>query len=150
MKYRKNLRIKGYDYKSNGYYFITICTAMRKPLLEKYRADVERLLKAAAERFSGVRIDFYSILPDHLHVIFILDNANTTVGNIVRTFKAGVTRTTGHKPFWEWNYYEHIIRDERALYNIRKYINENPLKEQINWDDIYSGINATATKNHNL
>jgi len=142
MKYRKNLRIKGYDYKSNGYYFITICTAMRKPLLEKYRADVERLLKAAAERFSGVRIDFYSILPDHLHVIFILDNANTTVGNIVRTFKAGVTRTTGYKPFWEWNYYEHIIRDECALYNIRKYINENPLKEEIDWNNIYRGINA--------
>jgi REP element-mobilizing transposase RayT len=150
MKYRKNLRIKGYNYKNNGYYFITICTAMRRPLLEEYRADVERLLKDAVERFSGVRIDFYSILPDHLHVIFILDNSNTTVGNIVRTFKARVTRTTGYKPFWEWNYYEHIIRDERALYNIRKYINENPLKEQINWDDIYSGINATATKNNKL
>jgi len=115
---------------------------MRRPLLKEYMADVERLLKAAAERFSGVRIDYYSILPDHLHVIFILDNANTTVGNIVRTFKAGVTRTTGHKPFWEWNYYEHIIRDERALYNIRKYINENPLKEEIDWNNIYRGINA--------
>ena len=142
MKYRKNLRIKGYNYKNNGYYFITICTAMRRPLLEEYRADVERLLKDAVERFSGVRIDFYSILPDHLHVIFILDNSNTTVGNIVRTFKARVTRTTGYKPFWEWNYYEHIIRDERALYNIRKYINENPLKEEIDWNNIYRGINA--------
>ena len=28
---------------------------------------------------------------------------------------------------WQRNYYEHIIRDELSLYNIRKYILENPL-----------------------
>jgi REP element-mobilizing transposase RayT len=120
---------------------------MRRPLLERHRIDVERLLIDIPKRFSGVKIDFYSISPDHLHAIIILDNADATLSNIVRTYKALVTKTTGYKPFWEWNYYEHIIRDERALYNIRKYIQENPLKERIDWNNIYSGINATATKN---
>ena len=119
---------------------------MRKPLLEKYRTDVETLLKDVQKRFSGVKMDFYSISANHLHVIFILDNANVTLGNIIRTYKALVTKTTGCKPFWEWDYYEHIIRDEKALYNIRKYIQENPLKEKIDWNNIYSGINATATQ----
>jgi len=146
MKYRKFTRIKHWDYKTNGYYFITVCTAMRKPLLEKYKTETEKLLKDMTKRFSGVELDFYSILPDHLHAIFILDNANVHLGNLVRTFKALVTRTTGHKPFWEWNYYEHIIRDKKALHNIRRYIQENPLKERIDWDSIYRGINATATK----
>ena len=111
-------------------------------MLEKYRTDVETLLKDVQKRFSGVKMDFYSISSDHLHVIFILDNANVTLGNIIRTYKALVTKTTGCKPFWEWDYYEHIIRDEKALYNIRKYIQENPLKEKIDWNNIYSGINA--------
>lgn len=52
------------------------------------------------------------------------------------------------KRFWQPNYYEHIIGNEKALYKIRKYIQENPLKEKIDWRNIYSGINATATKNN--
>src|SRR3990167_3544378 len=146
MKYRKAIRIKNYDYKTNGYYFVTMCTAMRKPLLEKYKIEVEILLKDITKRFSGLTVDFYNIASDHLHVIFVLNNAKVRLGNIVRTFKALVTKSTGCKPFWEWNYYEHIVRDEKALYNIRKYIQENPLKEKIEWDSIYGGINATATK----
>ncbi len=36
------------------------------------------------------------------------------------------------KPFdgklWQRNYYEHIIRNEKALYRIRQYIKNNPLE----------------------
>jgi REP element-mobilizing transposase RayT len=32
---------------------------------------------------------------------------------------------------WQRDYYEHIIRDERAYDNISNYINDNPLK----WDN---------------
>ncbi len=31
---------------------------------------------------------------------------------------------------WQPNYYEHIIRSEKSLESIRKYIFENPLKWQ--------------------
>ena len=34
-----------------------------------------------------------------------------------------------HKRLWHRNYYEHIIRNEEELYNIRQYVSENP----INW-----------------
>lgn len=146
MKYRKVIRIRNYDYKTNGYYFVTICTAMKKPWLEKYKVEAETLLKDMPKRFPGVTIDFYSIASDHLHAIFVLNKAKVRLGDIVRTFKALVTKSTGCKPFWEWNYYEHTVRDEKALDNIRKYIQENPLKETIDWKHIYSGINATATK----
>ncbi|MBU1078787.1 MAG: hypothetical protein KKH98_15940 [Spirochaetes bacterium] len=29
---------------------------------------------------------------------------------------------------WQRSYYEHVIRNEKELLNIRKYINNNPLK----------------------
>ncbi|MFN4295179.1 MAG: transposase, partial [Thermoflexales bacterium] len=35
-------------------------------------------------------------------------------------------RQTPGAPVWQRNYYEHIIRDERALHAIRRYIQENP------------------------
>lgn len=41
-------------------------------------------------------------------------------------------KTLGWTPFdkkiWHRNYYEHIIRDDRAYQNIAKYIQENPIK----------------------
>jgi putative transposase len=53
-----------------------------------------------------------------------------TVGSIVRGFKIGVTKwmrsNTGIEHVWHRNYYDHIIRDHRALANIRRYIRNNP------------------------
>ena len=37
--------------------------------------------------------------------------------------------------FWQRNYYEHIIRDERALHAIRRYIRENPVKWALDRDN---------------
>ena len=55
---------------------------------------------------------------------------------IIGAFKSAVTkhinitRNTQGRPVWQRNYYEHVIRDERKLFAIRKYIRNNPL----NWD----------------
>jgi len=57
----------------------------------------------------------------------------TTIG----AYKSGVTRRvhvlrgTPGKPVWQENYYERIIRDQRELEAIRRYIDENPLKWSI-------------------
>lgn len=110
---------------------------MRKPLFEQYQNQAEKILLFLAERFTGVKIDFYKFGIDHLHAIFVLENSNVHLSEVVRTYKALVTKTTGHKNFWEWNYYEHVIRSEKALHNIRKYIAEHPLKEKIDWEEIY-------------
>jgi len=52
----------------------------------------------------------------------------------VRTFKAAVKtrcRRAGYAEFaWQRNDYEHIVRDEDDLHRIRQYIEDNPLK----WD----------------
>lgn len=51
-------------------------------------------------------------------------------------FKSAVTkrinelRGTPYKPVWQRNYYEHVIRNEDDLNEIREYIANNPLK----WD----------------
>lgn len=145
MKRRKSIRLKNYNYKANGYYFVTICTALRQPLLKEYREQAESIRCNLSLRFTGIKIDFYSFTSNHLHVIFILENADVSLGQVVRAYKALVTKSVGCKPFWEWNYYEHVIRSEKALYEIRKYIQENPEKEKIDLESIYSPINRTAT-----
>jgi putative transposase len=106
------------------------------------------------ERFPQVVLDAFVVMPNHVHgILVITDPASTvgattrvaptrvapTVGNIIGAFKSRVTveyirgvKTSGWPPFrgrlWQRNYYEHIIRNERALNAIRRYILENPLR----------------------
>ena len=108
------------------------------------------------ERFPRVVLDAFVVMPNHVHgILVITDPAPTvgatvgatlvvapTVGNIIGAFKSRVTveyirgvKTSGWPPFrgrlWQRNYYEHIIRNERALNAIRQYIMENPRRWQM-------------------
>ena len=130
---RKETRLKNYDYKSDGYYFVTICTHKSEPNIRKYKSEVERILLSLPERFSGLKIDFYVLMSTHLHVIFIFNGMKKGLPEVIRIFKALVTKNTGVK-FWQRNYYEHVIRNEAALFKIREYIENNPLAERIRFD----------------
>ena len=59
-----------------------------------------------------------------------------SLGAIVQNFKSVATRrvnrlTRNKGTIWQRNYYEEIIRDEKAYENVRRYIVENPLR----WDE---------------
>jgi putative transposase len=58
-----------------------------------------------------------------------------SLSKIVQAYKAAVTRQAhqnGHADFaWQERFYDHIIRDEDSLQNIRVYIVANPVK----WED---------------
>ena len=133
---RKEIRLKSYDYSSDGYYFVTICTHRWKPNIRRYREAVKRILLSLPERFSGLKIDWYVLMPTHLHVIFVFDGMKEGLPEVVRIFKALVTRNAGVK-FWQRNYYEHVIRNENALFKIREYIENNPLAERIRFEEFY-------------
>lgn len=55
-----------------------------------------------------------------------------TKGAIVRGFKSVSTkkinllRNTPQRPIWQRHYYEHIIRDDKDVNNVREYIINNP------------------------
>lgn len=57
-----------------------------------------------------------------------------SLGSIIRGFKSSVTsrinkfQNTPGKKFWQRNYYEHIIRNDKDLKRIREYIKNNPVK----------------------
>ena len=135
MKAIKNIRLKHYDYSQNGYYFVTICTNYRRPYLTKLNSEINSAIKKLNE-IEGVKVDYYAILPSHIHLILILNECKIYLGEIVRRFKASSSKETGIK-LWQPNYYEHVIRDEQALLKIREYIKNNPLKEKIEFEQFY-------------
>jgi REP element-mobilizing transposase RayT len=60
-----------------------------------------------------------------------------TLGAIVGQYKSRVTKQINHLretpggPIWQRNYYDRIIRNDKELQAIRKYIADNPLQ----WED---------------
>jgi REP element-mobilizing transposase RayT len=100
----------------------------------------------------NVVLDEYVIMPNHFHGILGIvfqdedkmvkhDTINpefrlksNSLGSILGQFKSVVTKQinkNGRPDFkWHRNYYEHIIRDEKDMNRIRKYIIENPARWQ--------------------
>ncbi len=59
-----------------------------------------------------------------------------SLSTIMRSFKSAVTKQINESrnmpgaQFWQRNYYEHVIRDDKDLADIREYIVNNPVKWQ--------------------
>ena len=138
---RKEIRLKNYDYSQDGYYFVTICTRKQKPNIAEHKEIVKQILFSMPKRFPGLNIDWYILMPTHIHVIFVFDGMAKNLSEVVGVFKALVTHPVKSIKggFWQRNYYEHVIRNERVLYNIRKYIENNPLVERIKFEEFYKG-----------
>ncbi|MBI4651461.1 hypothetical protein HY745_09315 [Candidatus Desantisbacteria bacterium] len=54
IKFRKNIRLKKYDYDTNGYYFVTIVTHNRLPLLKSCKDAIEISIKKLPEFINGL------------------------------------------------------------------------------------------------
>jgi putative transposase len=72
-------------------------------------------------------------------------NPNPTLGDVIGAFKSLVFTVyldwiqandpTRQAKFWQRNYYEHIIRNERELHAIRHYIRDNPAQWALDRDN---------------
>ena len=132
---RKWPRLKNYDYSSEGFYFITICTNNRKRFLSRIEpnpgetarillSEYGRVVESYLVSFPG--IEKYVIMPNHIHLIVHKTNGKSICDD-VRSFKGLVTKKIG-KSIWQDSFYDHVIRDE-ADYLIKwNYIEENPEK----------------------
>ncbi|MFQ5863450.1 MAG: transposase [Candidatus Brocadiales bacterium] len=135
MRGTKNIRLKHYDYSANGSYFVTICSNYKQPHLTDLRYTIELAIKRIA-CIEGVKVDYFYVMPNHLHLIVILNDCPIPLGKVVRRLKARVSKEAGFK-VWQPNYYEHVIRNEKALIKIREYIKNNPTKERIEFEQFY-------------
>ncbi len=156
--HRQSIRLRGYDYSQPGMYFVTICTRERMEAFGEIQ-DGEMHLSSSGEiahsiwstmpkRFPNIELDLFVIMPNHMHGILVITAQsqgamncaptsgmrNLTLGQMIRAYKAAVTRTiryAGMPEFaWHRNYYEHIarLRKMNELDRIRQYILDNPAR----------------------
>ena len=80
---RKNIRLKDWDYSSEGIYFLTVCCRERKSFFGKidnnkmHLSDIGSIASqfwmVTPNHFLHVRLDEFVVMPNHLHGIIILD-----------------------------------------------------------------------------
>ncbi len=115
---------------------------------------VEQQWQWLFKRYRYLKFDEWVIMPDHIHGIMVIENEiivgngrenDENVGNgrdrsvqekiksiseLIGAFKTTSSRLihlSGYKDFvWHKSFYDEIIRDEKSLNRIRRYIIENP------------------------
>jgi REP element-mobilizing transposase RayT len=152
---RKSVRLKGHDYAAAGKYFVTICTYDRDCIFGNV-IDEEMKLSQFGEivrdawydlpnHNNGIDLGEFIVMPNHILVIIIINDVGagsepaptgkrhglTEIIRQLKTFSSiriNKTRNTIGIRVWQRGYYEHIIRNEKELNNIRDYIINNPIK----------------------
>ncbi|NES85549.1 MAG: transposase [Moorea sp. SIO2B7] len=145
---RRSIRLKGYDYKQAGAYFVTIVCKHREHLFgniidstmqfNQYGEIVDLHWHNLLKYHQHLQLDTFIIMPNHLHGILILTDDSRIkkrhgLPEIIRGFKTFSARHINrirrlkYVSVWQRGYYEHIIRNEQSLRAIREYIVNNPL-----------------------
>jgi len=74
-------------------------------------------------------LDEYTVMPNHVHVL-VKPLGEHTIAEILHSWKSHTAREInkrmgGEGAFWMKESYDHIVRNERAMYAIRGYIQRN-------------------------
>lgn len=148
---RKRLRLQGYDYSSEGCYFLTICTEHRRNLLstvvggddlgapkeielKPYGKIVEKYILSMEKANDAISVENYIIMPNHIHLLILIDtyglprSSAPTIPNVVTAFKKFVNCDC-KRNIWQRGYIDHIIRNQADYENHWSYIEYNALKE---------------------
>jgi putative transposase len=122
--YRRN-RIAGATY-----FFTVTLRDRRSDLLVREIDALREAWRAAAVRVPHAIIAAV-VLPDHVHAVIRMDDANADYPRLWQEIKKGFTRRIrkpGDATPWQSRYWEHTVRDEQGLQACVDYVHVNPLK----------------------
>jgi putative transposase len=119
--------------------------------------EIAGLIAMEIKRFDGTLYHLlsYCIMPNHVHLIFdtsaqltnglledIIPGNYVQLGKIIKTLKGKTARLANQflgrrGTFWQKDYYDRYIRNDRQLEDVVNYIINNPIKAGLaqNWDD---------------
>ncbi len=145
---RKSNRLSGYDYSQDGAYFLTICTDGKKCILSQIEASgkdysppvprltnlgrvVEEEIARLNATYAGLRVEKFVIMPNHLHLLILLEGNGPQAAKRVRLeravnqFKGAVSKKLGLR-IWQKGFHDHVIRDDWDFERRWRYIEDNP------------------------
>ena len=143
------MRWTGFDYTTSADYFVTVVTHDRLCLFGEVAGEsvnltpagemVSDMLAELLKRYPDVEMLNQVIMPNHIHLVLGKYEEHVSLAEIMGWFKgvtthlydAGVKEHAWpryHDKLWQRSYYDHVVRNERALQYILRYIDENPAR----------------------
>ena len=99
--HRRSVRLRQYDYRQSGAYFVTLCTYNRQCLFGEIidgrmvQDDVGRIVATEWERTPQIRheidLDAWVLMPNHLHAIIVIAPAADELSLPQTSLPAGVS-----------------------------------------------------------
>ena len=141
MKTRKSLRLKSFDYKKAGSYFITTCILNHhcyfgyihdgKMILNKYGEIALEQFNWLSDNYPFVDVKIFTVMPNHVHAIIDInphkvEKEYLSLSQLMGAYKTRVSaaiHNLGLTEFaWQRSFYDHIIRNMHSYENIVNYI----------------------------
>ena len=147
---RKYIRLAGWDYSSEGVYFITICCLGRQLFFGKIEDNkmvyseigliASKYWVQIPDHFSHVKLDEFVVMPNHIHGILILDYSlvGSRHGVALHTPKNdnvgschGMTLPAGQKSNQNINQFSKPVRDSVSVIinqyksSVKRWCNKN-------------------------
>jgi putative transposase len=126
---------------AGGSFFFTVNLAERRLSLLTQHIDELRAAFRQTRRRHPFTIDAICVLPDHLHTVWTLPEADADFATRWRLIKSAFSRglptderisdsraAKGERGIWQRRYWEHTIRDENDFARHIDYVHINPLK----------------------
>jgi REP element-mobilizing transposase RayT len=150
----ETVRFAKWDYRSPGWYFVTVCTKNKncslgqmiggKIALSPAGQIADREISSINKHHSNVAADISVVMPNHIHTLIMIDGpgqyspdsaplavrAGPSLATIIGGYKAAVSRLCrrdGITDFqWQPRFHERILGSNAAVDAVRGYIRQNP------------------------
>jgi putative transposase len=117
------------------------------------RHDCAKIVAETLQHFEGERVMMisFAVMPNHVHALFV-QNPEWPLQKLIRSWKGFTARNINKLldrsgNFWQRDYFDRLVRDEKHFANCVRYIRRNPEKahlskaECIRWEsDIAKAI----------
>lgn len=145
----KNRRLSSFDYSSPGAYFITLCTHKHKCYFEDGAVNpagemVGRIFEEVIDFYTPIRSPKFVVMPNHFHAIIEVyqTGGQSTISDIIKSFKLRTVKEYGvlvregntepyEEHLWQKSFHDRVIRNEREYLMVWEYIDNNPLKWEL-------------------
>ncbi len=113
-------------------YFVTTCTAKRRPLLAGPSVHQTFLRFAERGEGRGAWVGAYVLMPDHLHLFLALDDRELLLGDWMKSLKNALSKALRQDgvpaPHWQKGFFDHVLRSDESYAEKLVYVRENPVR----------------------
>lgn len=149
-QYRKRMRHPGFNYRSDGFYFVTSCIQDRLPLfgaltssgmqLNEWGKIANQQWLWLEKQYPYVSLVSFVIMPDHTHALIHIQYDKDPASEIkkhsileligaYKTTSSKLIHLAGCKAFkWQRSHYLTVVFKQEQIDNIIRYIKDNPAK----------------------